>query len=165
MSEMWRGVGRIIASILSFDASHLLNNKNITPLFLPLPPTLRARLYYVTSSLTLVSLITVAVVLRPFWATLNDYSSYYCDVFGPSRSLRTWLAHEEARYAVAIQGRLELIKQGLLIPDFQYPHRVQSVGTSCDGGKWVCGLGRPAKQARTATAILLVQGLRCNCTD
>ncbi|KAH9169076.1 hypothetical protein EDB89DRAFT_2099257, partial [Lactarius sanguifluus] len=77
----------------------------------PLPPTLRARLYYVISSLTLVSLITVAVVLRPFWATLNDYSSYYCDVFGPSRSLRTWLAHEEARYAVAIQGRLELIKQ------------------------------------------------------
>ncbi|KAH9169077.1 hypothetical protein EDB89DRAFT_1854909, partial [Lactarius sanguifluus] len=35
-----------------------------------------------------------------------------------------------------------------LIPDFQYPHRVQRVGTSCDGGKWVCGLGRPAKQAR-----------------
>jgi len=63
--------------------------------------------------LTLVLLITVAVILllRPFSETLNGYSSYYRDVFGPGRSLRAWLADEEARYVVAVQERLELIKK------------------------------------------------------
>jgi hypothetical protein len=32
------------------------------------------------------------------------------------------------------------------IPAFQCPHRVQHVSTLGDGGKWVCGLDRVAKQ-------------------
>jgi hypothetical protein len=43
--------------------------------------------------------------------TVNDYSSYYRDAFGHSRSLRAWLAEEETKYVVAIQERLELIKR------------------------------------------------------
>ena len=31
-------------------------------------------------------------------------------------------------------------------PAFQCPHRVERVGTLGDGGKWVCGLDRVAKQ-------------------
>jgi hypothetical protein len=63
--------------------------------------------------LALVLLITVTIILllRPFSASINSYSSYYRDAFGPGRSLRAWLADEEARYAVAVQERLELIKK------------------------------------------------------
>jgi hypothetical protein len=32
------------------------------------------------------------------------------------------------------------------VPAFQCPHRVQRVGTLGNGGKWVCGLYRVAKQ-------------------
>ncbi|KAH8994774.1 hypothetical protein EDB83DRAFT_2276887, partial [Lactarius deliciosus] len=85
------------------------------------------------------------------------------------RSLRTWLADEEALYAVAIQERLELIKKwgprddavdpypthreyytiwDVFISAFQCPHRVQRVGTLGDGGKWVCGLDRVVKQEK-----------------
>jgi len=32
------------------------------------------------------------------------------------------------------------------IPAFQCPHKVERVGTLGDGGKWVCGLDRVAKQ-------------------
>jgi hypothetical protein len=55
--------------------------------------------------------LAVILLLRPFSATLNGYSSYYRDAFGHSRSLRAWLAEEEARYVVAVQERLELIKK------------------------------------------------------
>lgn len=63
--------------------------------------------------IALVILITVTVILllRPFSSSLTSYSTYYRDVFGSNRSLRTWLADEEARYTVAVQERLELIKK------------------------------------------------------
>ena len=61
----------------------------------------------------LVLLITVILILlaRPFSASLKRYSqsSYYRDVFRPGRPLRAWLVDEEARYAVTVQERLELI--------------------------------------------------------
>ncbi|KAI9437664.1 hypothetical protein H4582DRAFT_292822 [Lactarius indigo] len=84
--------------------------------------------------LTIVLLITVVVILllRSFSETLNGFSSYYRDAFGPSRSLRTWLA-DEALYAVAIQERLEIIKRWR-------PRDDARIGT------WVCGLDRVAKQ-------------------
>jgi hypothetical protein len=61
---------------------------------------------------SLAVLITaVILLLRSFSATLNGYSSYYRDAFGHGRSLRTWLTEEKARYVVAVQERLELIKK------------------------------------------------------
>ncbi|KAH9016826.1 methyltransferase domain-containing protein, partial [Lactarius pseudohatsudake] len=80
--------------------------------------------------------------------------------------LRTWLADEEALYAVAIQEWLELIKKWgprddavdpypthgefytmcvVYVLDFFVP-AFQCVGTLSSGGKWVCGLDRVVKQ-------------------
>ena len=56
--------------------------------------------------------VTLILLVRPFSANLNGYSSYYRDVFGHRGSLCAWLTDEEARCAVAVQERLELIKNG-----------------------------------------------------
>ena len=37
------------------------------------------------------------------------------------------------------------------IPTFRCPHRVERVGTLGDGGKWVCGLDRVARQHKPCT--------------
>ena len=62
---------------------------------------------------TIVTLVLITVILtlliRPFSTSLNGYSTFHRDLFGPSHPLRTWLAEEEARYAVVVQERLELI--------------------------------------------------------
>ena len=41
---------------------------------------------------------------------------------------------------------LGTISGDFFIPAFQCPHRVERIGTLGDGGKWVCGIDRVAKQ-------------------
>ncbi|THH20621.1 hypothetical protein EUX98_g8546 [Antrodiella citrinella] len=79
---------------------------------------------------------------------------------------------EEVRYGVMLKDRAAMVRkygptpesvqayaystqfpEGLLytlwdfyIPSFQCPHRVERLGTMGDGGKWVCGFERVAKQ-------------------
>ncbi|KAI9455892.1 methyltransferase domain-containing protein [Russula earlei] len=118
-----------------------------------------------SSFVALAAFLTIALVfvLRPF----SVPSSYYRDVFDQGRSLTTWLSAEEARYAALLQQRRQLIKKwgptevdvesypthrelytmwDFFIPAFQCPHRVERIGTLGDGGKWVCGMDRLAKQ-------------------
>ena len=42
------------------------------------------------------------------WKPLNSYSSYYHGGFSHGRSLRGWLADDDARYTEAVQERLGL---------------------------------------------------------
>jgi hypothetical protein len=66
------------------------------------------RLTVVTFALFLVFVFSV---LRPFAPTLSVHSSYYRDVFGRSRPLSDWLRDEDARYAVAVEERQNLIRK------------------------------------------------------
>jgi hypothetical protein len=110
--------GRLHGGVLG--TSFTLVSKKLT-LFFPYPhllsyPKSRARLSLMPPRPTVVSLVLLILVaaillIRPYSANLNGYSSYYRDVFGHGRSLRSWLADEEARYVVAVQERLELIKK------------------------------------------------------
>jgi len=55
--------------------------------------------------------LTLILLLRPFLATLSLPTSFYCDLFGCGRTLRTWLEQEDARYAVALERRQQLIER------------------------------------------------------
>jgi len=44
------------------------------------------------------------------------------------------------------RSRTTLFPGDFFIPAFQCPHLVERIGTLGDGGKWVCGLDRVAKQ-------------------
>jgi hypothetical protein len=62
--------------------------------------------------IALVALLTVALILlfHSFLSTLPIHNSYYCHLFNCHPSLSTWLESEEARYAMALQTRQELIE-------------------------------------------------------
>ncbi|OCH87648.1 hypothetical protein OBBRIDRAFT_781352 [Obba rivulosa] len=84
-----------------------------------------------------------------------------------SRQLAQTLSEEERRYQKVLQDREALVRKwgptadlvqafpprddfytlwDFFIPAFQCPHHVERVGTMGDGGKWVCGLDRIARQ-------------------
>ncbi|KAH9988440.1 methyltransferase domain-containing protein [Russula compacta] len=151
------------------------------------------------SFVAVLALLTIAVIL--LLRSFSPQSSFYRDVFGYGHSLTAWLRDEEARYALVVQDRQDLIKKlgptdiqvepypthgemyticayhirtliiraaintrsrvvlrvlvrlyvyvyvwDFFIAAFQCPHRVERVGKLGDGGKWVCGVDRVAKQ-------------------
>lgn len=67
----------------------------------PRPPVIGALLLVLT-------IASILLLFRPFSATLHGL---FVDYSGPGRSLSAWLADEEARYAVVLQERQELIKK------------------------------------------------------
>ncbi|KAH8092674.1 methyltransferase domain-containing protein [Cristinia sonorae] len=107
--------------------------------------------------------------------------------------LKDALREEEERYELMLRDRAAMINKygptperveafppGMLytlwdfyIPAFQCPHRVERLGTMGDGGKWVCGFKRVAKQPECVIysfgingessfeATLLTQGPTC----
>jgi hypothetical protein len=66
-----------------------------------------------------------------------------------------------------------LIRQSFTFPGdffiatFQCPHRVERIGTLGDGGKWVCGVDRVAKQDKCViysfglSSFLIVSSTAC----
>jgi hypothetical protein len=44
------------------------------------------------------------------------------------------------------QSMCVVLPGDFFIPSFQCPHRLERIGVLDDGGKWVCGLDRVAKQ-------------------
>jgi len=103
-----------------------------------------------------------------FWApSFGIGPLYYRDPYHlPFGSLSERLREEEMRYAQTLKARKGLIKKfgpttedieaypsagsytmwDFFIPSFQCPHHVERIGTLGDGGKWVCGMERIARQ-------------------
>jgi len=86
-----------------------------------------------------------------------------------SATLSERLREEEVRYAATLKAREGLIRKhgptkedihsypidggsytiwDFFIPSFQCPHHVERIGTLGDGGKWVCGMERVARQEK-----------------
>ncbi|KAH9021536.1 methyltransferase domain-containing protein [Lactarius hengduanensis] len=106
-----------------------------------------------------------------FWAPSSfGYGTlYYRDPYSSrAASLAARLREEETRYAATLKAREGLIKKhgpskeeiesypttgsytiwDFFIPSFQCPHHVERIGVLGDGGKWVCGMERIAKQEK-----------------
>lgn len=61
------------------------------------------------SFVAVLALLTIAVIL--LLRSFSPQLSFYRDAFGYGRSLTAWLRDEEARYALAVQDRQDLIKK------------------------------------------------------
>ncbi|KAI0246470.1 methyltransferase domain-containing protein [Lactifluus subvellereus] len=115
----------------------------------------------------LLTLVALLLLLQPFGSTLSIQAPRFCGVFKCDQTLRSWIDDEERRYAEALEGRQQLIKRwgptedavqsfptralpytlwDFFIPAFQCPHRIERIGQRADGGKWMCGVDRVAKQ-------------------
>jgi hypothetical protein len=62
--------------------------------------------------IALIALLTVGFILLipSFISTLPVRTTYFCQLFNCGPSLSAWLESEDARYAIALQRRQELIK-------------------------------------------------------
>ncbi|KAH9961557.1 methyltransferase domain-containing protein [Russula dissimulans] len=108
-------------------------------------------------------LITVVLLLRPL--SLPHQPS--TPLFGRHLSLSAWLREEDERYGLTLHDRQQLVQKygptparidpypthnemytiwDFFLPAFPCPGRVERIGVMGDGGKWVCGLERLAKQ-------------------
>jgi len=112
-------------------------------------------------------------------------SRYYRDVYDGWRSpdgrqvtLAARLHEEDLRYAATIKARQGLIQKhgpskeevhsypttgaftiwDFFIPSFQCPHHVERVGALGDGGKWVCGIERLARQKKCVVYSFGING-------
>ncbi|KAH9988444.1 hypothetical protein BJV74DRAFT_839390 [Russula compacta] len=126
-----------------------------------------------------VVLLIIAAALL-FRSSFSARSSYYRDVFGHRHSLSAWLSDEEARYALAVQDRQDLISKlrpkQIVVESFpthgedytlcadlfhrglSMPASRRAYGTLGDGGKWVCGLDRVAKQDKCVVYSFGING-------
>jgi len=125
----------------------------------------------------LAALLTFTLALLLFRHQSATQSFSYPGFFGSGaggRSLSTWIVDEDARYSVVLQDRQHLINRwttsfesftnpwvnlwDFFIPSYQCPHRFERVGILGDGGKWVCGLDRVAKQDKCVIYSFGVNG-------
>jgi len=112
-------------------------------------------------------------------------SQYYRDVYDGWRSpegrwvtLSERLQEEEARYAATVKARQGLVRKfgptkeevqsyptagaytlwDFFIASFQCPHHVERIGALGDGGKWICGVERLAKQKKCVVYSFGING-------
>ncbi|KAH9949115.1 methyltransferase domain-containing protein [Amylocystis lapponica] len=106
-------------------------------------------------------LVTVFLISRP--APVPYFSTA-----SRGASLKGFLLEEDAHYSKVVHDREAMVRKygpspsqiesfplrdtfytlwDYFIPAFQCPHRVERVGTMGDGGKWMCGLDRIARQS------------------
>ncbi|KAI9452235.1 methyltransferase domain-containing protein [Lactarius psammicola] len=117
--------------------------------------------------LTVIALVSLSLF---FWVPSFGFGTlYYRDPYNSHvASLAARLRDEETRYAATLKAREGLIKKhgpskeqieaypttgsytiwDFFIPSFQCPHHVERIGVLGDGGKWVCGVERIAKQEK-----------------
>ncbi|KAI0781889.1 methyltransferase domain-containing protein [Abortiporus biennis] len=115
------------------------------------------------SALLAVVLLTVIFFVYP---SHPHYGGLSMSLRGP-RPLHEILREEELRYNRVLKGREGMVKKwgptadlvksfppkddfytlwDFFIPGFNCPHHVERIGTMGDGGKWVCGMDRIARQ-------------------
>jgi len=123
-----------------------------------------------TSRPLLLAMTSLAIIGVFFWAPSFGIGPLYDR--DPNSlhvvSLAARLRDEETRYAATLKARKGLIQKhgpskekiqsypttgsytlwDFFIPSFQCPHHVERIGTLGDGGKWVCGVERIAKQQK-----------------